>query len=1009
MSPSYGILTSGGPVDEDTAIVEGAFPELFQAGVYEHARLLGIDPATEPDLMWIARESLVAPLPHGWSNATASETGEPYYYNTESGESRWDHPCDDQFRQLVHEYRHRQSFSESVGGTDMHTASYYEQQHLRGHSSHGSAWQEEYASSEYHGSSDVWTQQAAVSESGEPRQGEYEYTSTETEVADTHSTLVASGRQQYVRGADDTEIVALQARLEELEGTNRQLVHEREEGEALVMKLEQHSKQLVQDIEDYESRVKDLVTMKEKTVLEATVRDLKAVVEDCEQHMTQLKEANVQLKQELSEHKQCAGEQGKATENEELVHVREQVKTLKQALENEQGQQAQGQHEVETLQAKLDAGIKELESAWATIKKLEGDLRRKERKEQEESSVASATAAAALAAAQSKAETVAADLATKEQALTIAQGEAHRLQAELASIAQQHLHALDSATKAYEERLSTREAELVATKNDLATSQKKLRSASEDKAALENKLDQQVKVAAMQQANAEDQQRTLKRDIRVLERDLKAMQAVSKEREDELMATKRLVASLEQRLQDHDTLIATAKRTGYEEAKEAAADLIRQAQADKARVAELYSQELLTRRKLHNRLMELQGNIRVFCRVRPIQAVELTSEQSSQAIFFRDNDAESLDLVVGGELGADGKLLHGAGQKHGFEFDHVFQPTSTQADVFEQTKALVTSALDGFNVCIFAYGQTGSGKTHTMEGSESDRGLNYRSLEELFKIREERTATGNFECTMKLSILEVYNETIVDLLDKTSASNVDQRKGLEIRMSKTGVYVENLIEMEVFTEKDVGDLLKIGRKNRTVGSHDVNEHSSRSHLVLSIAIETLQKIDNKRRVSKLHLIDLAGSERVGKTSASGIRLKEAQNINRSLSALGDVIAALGANSKHVPYRNSKLTFLLQESLSGHSKVLMFVNVSPVQWNAWETLCSLNFAARCRTVALGLAKPATGGPSPSPSATKESSGIPLTSSTAKPSPSSSAAGGRVSAPSPSGKNQRIVYG
>ncbi|POM66575.1 Kinesin-like protein [Phytophthora palmivora] len=397
----------------------------------------------------------------------------------------------------------------------------------------------------------------------------------------------------------------------------------------------------------------------------------------------------------------------------------------------------------------------------------------------------------------------------------------------------------------------------------------------------------------------------------------------------------------------------------YTEAQQASAEIVRQANEEKARVAELYTQEMMARRKLHNKLMELQGNIRVFCRVRPIQPVELKSEQSALAVFFRDNDHESLDLFVGSEAGDKANQI---GQKHAFEFDHVFQPNSTQEQVFEQTRALVVSALDGFNVCIFAYGQTGSGKTHTMEGPENDRGVNFRALRELFSIRDDRMAGGNFECSMKLSILEVYNETIVDLLEgggrTISGASPAVAKGLDVRVGKNGVYVENLIEVEVFNEGDVLDLMRLGHSHRSVGSHDFNEHSSRSHLVLSIKIETGIKSDGRRRTSKLHLIDLAGSERVSKTAASGQRLKEAQNINRSLSALGDVIAALGANSKHVPYRNSKLTFLLQDSLSGNSKVLMFVNVSPVQWNAWETLCSLNFASRCRSVALGQAKAAT---------------------------------------------------
>lgn len=446
-----------------------------------------------------------------------------------------------------------------------------------------------------------------------------------------------------------------------------------------------------------------------------------------------------------------------------------------------------------------------------------------------------------------------------------------------------------------------------------------------------------------------------------MERELKTQQVQSKERDEELTALKQALDIAETKLGSIAQTIQKERMEAFAEAQKASAEAVRQATDEKARLSELYTQEMLARRKLHNRLMELQGNIRVFCRVRPIQPVELKSEQSALAVFFRDSDHESLDLYVGSEAGDKANQI---GQKHAFEFDHVFQPNSTQEQVFEQTRALVVSALDGFNVCIFAYGQTGSGKTHTMEGPETDRGVNFRSLRELFAIRDDRMAGGNFECSMKLSILEVYNETIVDLLGGGQAGAAP--KGLDVRVGKTGVYVENLIEVEVFNEGDVLDLMRLGHSHRSVGAHDFNEHSSRSHLVLSITIETGLKAEGRRRVSKLHLIDLAGSERVSKTAASGQRLKEAQNINRSLSALGDVIAALGASSKHVPYRNSKLTFLLQDSLSGNSKVLMFVNVSPVQWNAWETLCSLNFASRCRSVALGQAKAATATAAAAPS-------------------------------------------
>ena len=156
------------------------------------------------------------------------------------------------------------------------------------------------------------------------------------------------------------------------------------------------------------------------------------------------------------------------------------------------------------------------------------------------------------------------------------------------------------------------------------------------------------------------------------------------------------------------------------------------------------------------------------------------------------------------------------------------------------------------------------------------------------------------------------------------------------------------------THTQVMTLMARGEKNRAVGVHNMNDRSSRSHLVLQVRVSAKNKATEAWHRGKLHLIDLAGSERVGKTDAKGDRLREAQNINKSLSALGNVISALSLKRKHVPFRDSKLTFLLRDSLGGDSKVLMFVNCSPVLWNAGETVCSLNFAKRCRSVQLGAA-------------------------------------------------------
>lgn len=204
----------------------------------------------------------------------------------------------------------------------------------------------------------------------------------------------------------------------------------------------------------------------------------------------------------------------------------------------------------------------------------------------------------------------------------------------------------------------------------------------------------------------------------------------------------------------------------------------------------------------------------------------------------------------------------------------------------------------------------------------------------------------------------MHHAQVRDLLvDPRKSNSADGKSKLDVRQSAAGNVVPGLTEVPVQSTAEVAALMARGAESRAVGSHDMNEHSSRSHSILTITANGTSLADGSTLTSKLNLIDLAGSERVSKTDATGERLKEAQNINRSLSALGDVINALGKKGKggHVPFRNSKLTFLLQDSLSGNSKVLMFCNISPVSYNVGETMCTLNFAARCRSVELGQAR------------------------------------------------------
>lgn len=364
--------------------------------------------------------------------------------------------------------------------------------------------------------------------------------------------------------------------------------------------------------------------------------------------------------------------------------------------------------------------------------------------------------------------------------------------------------------------------------------------------------------------------------------------------------------------------------------------------AERDMIQQKWAHEFKERRKFFNIVQELRGNIRVFCRVRPLK--ERFSPDGTAASIA----TEFPDFA----FGEHGRIHLGA---KSFEFDHVFQPTSSQQMVYNETSGVVTSVLDGFNVCVFAYGQTGSGKTYTMDGSLDDRGVNYRALLDLFDMAEERTHHSSV--VFSVSLLEIYNEGLRDLILPSDASNVPK---LEIRKdpnatSPTAVYVPNLTEVEVDSVSAVWDVMEQGARNRSIGKTNMNEHSSRSHLILKITATCEELSTGVKSSGVLHLVDLAGSERVARSNASGDRLKEARHINKSLASLGDVFSALTSNSTHVPYRNSRLTYLLQDCLGGDSKTLMFVNISADESDASESITSLQFAQRVAKVELGTAK------------------------------------------------------
>lgn len=340
------------------------------------------------------------------------------------------------------------------------------------------------------------------------------------------------------------------------------------------------------------------------------------------------------------------------------------------------------------------------------------------------------------------------------------------------------------------------------------------------------------------------------------------------------------------------------------------------------------------RRRLLNKILDIKGSVRVFCRIRPL-SLSWRKRKVEEPIF---SDQEKI-------------VVKSAGIKKEFEFDKVFCQSSSQEDVFVEVEPILRSALDGHNVCILAYGQTGTGKTFTMEGTNEQPGIVPRALKELF---HQPSLENSASITFSISMLEVYMGNLKDLLAPRPPRRVYEpisRCNLNIQADAKGV-----VEIEGLTEAPISDFSKAswwynkGRRARATSFTNVNDVSSRSHCLTRITIShNGDTLEGKARVSKLWMVDLGGSERLLKTGATGLTLDEGRAINLSLSALGDVIAALRRKRPHVPYRNSKLTQILRDSLGKDSKVLMLVHVSSNEEDLGETICSMSFAKRARGV------------------------------------------------------------
>ncbi|CAD8183316.1 unnamed protein product [Paramecium pentaurelia] len=311
-------------------------------------------------------------------------------------------------------------------------------------------------------------------------------------------------------------------------------------------------------------------------------------------------------------------------------------------------------------------------------------------------------------------------------------------------------------------------------------------------------------------------------------------------------------------------------------------------------------------------------NIQVICRFRPSIAGQVESQ-----IYFADDKSVLIE-------------------NQQFNFDHIFHP-GRQIEVFQvAAEPVIKGVLEGFNGTVVAYGQTGSGKTHTMEGSiGEEQGIIKRMVNTVFDYIE--ASPDYIEYRIKISVAELYMEKVRDL------QNI-KKSDLKIREDKNhSTYIDGVTETSIADQSEIYDILKMCNSNRMIASTNMNEQSSRSHMIFLMTVQSIDLRDQSAKTGKLFLVDLAGSEKVSKTGAEGKILDEAKGINKSLSALGQVINALTDGSQHVPYRDSKLTRILQCSFGGNSRTTLIITCSPAQFNLQETLSTLRFGVRAKAI------------------------------------------------------------
>lgn len=765
----------------------------------------------------------------------------------------------------------------------------------------------------------------------------------------------AAANREIDEAAD--AIQALEARLRELEAESAGLRQAVADGEAINEGLEDDKAELRARVADLTAQLSNTATGAEESVKRTRAEAASAAaaaaarIEALQAEAARLTEEARAASRRIQELERAA-----AASEVELARTR---------LERDAAVESKASlvRDLEHLRKQQEVSNASLNETMTTFHKSQAQLQAREEfmmttlsKHQE--SIAALTAERdALVRAETGLRADLRDAATREARLSAdleaARAHCASLQGELAAAreAAAAVSAQLAATTAAKEEL---EAKLESTTAKLQGAEAKLAVAAEERVAAdarEKALKASVEELTTARAAAEDTIGALNQELSTLK---ESAGATRDSQLDKLCTLSKEAEGMRRQMRRIPELLAKL------EAAEAAVSHLRE---------ELFSGEM-SRRALHNHIQELKGNIRVFVRVRPFLPGDTNAVEDEEGGAGGDAggalipaihcspDGSSLDITPPIPRGTKDTSLLGVARKppppQRFSFDAVLGPRTTQADVFNEVCHLVQSALDGYNVCLFSYGQTGSGKTHTMQGGPGpEAGLIPRSIRMIAETAGRMQGQG-WAYTLEASFLEIYNESIRDLLRVGGAE--EPAAPLSIHQDAEGApEVPGLTRVPVACPGDIDALLARAAKRRAVACTAMNEQSSRSHQVFTLYIRGEHDGKGVSVLGTLNLCDLAGSERLSRSLAEGDRKKETAAINKSLSCLADVFTALAKKAPHVPFRNSKLTHLLSPCFKGDGKTLMLVNLSPTLGSAQESLCSLRFAAQVSQVELGKAK------------------------------------------------------